>query len=1099
MSAKSSSPTPSTMGDRSDTKGVRLLKDSGSGCSAPLPASAALMSNIKTPVIPFGSKISPVPDRFSTANDKEGRSPSPSYSSDEDHTHPIQLPFLSKRRMDSPSTTSLPPSGAAHVLHEPPPPHISSLDVAQCSLQLSNSPVCANAPSDHPPPALLSPSPPVDSERAFLLGGGKTVSEGSHRPLYLYTPVPPPSPFKGVESFKHLQGRLSTSEPAPSSIKLIGDLGNQIPDQIGPSKLPEEENFQCDPSQEWDSTDSLSLAVVPLYSTFSPRQRMLTSLRDSYAPPHPTPTSRSSSGGSHRQSTSALSSRSYSAPHIAPYANHMVQVCPTCHRPFDANFAPPLPPVEEKRFTPHYFRQLSIVGPTPLLAIMDVPHDEDEERTEKSPSGRPLLEEGKNTARPSSFRSATAPANATTLYSSSKAQSESPAFPSSNRSPKAPPKLLIPAGPSLSNDVLSSFSFSTPITRTTARGLHGTSHLRRRTRSFGRVSESECRRGVHRSPPHTASIDMHQSIYTYVSPTVLQDGGGSPASPNPEGSSRQKNSTGMFMDRELWELLVSHQAKLRGTTTSSLIGEEENKVARGESPKQVEEEGDFISQPPPSSHPSPSTYYEKYFLEAKKLGSGTFGGVYLCMHVMEGVPLGTFALKKIPVGNDISYLQNVLKEVRILEEVKRHPNVIEYNHSWVDEAKVADFGPSVRCLFILMEYANEGSLESYLERHSTVLSTMAVWYFFLSAVAGTAHLHQKNILHRDLKPQNLLLSAFHPNALPRVLVSDFGTAALLGENTTARTGGTGTLEYMAPELFERDLNAPPDQEKYIYSHTKSSDVWSLGLILHYLACATALPKRGRNGSVIVDVSSLSPVSRPPEMIELIRAMVQMDPKKRPTCKDIMRSTVVQTLLYSFNNVPFSAMDLFLPLYESPTSYQIPCTSENNFRQEEELVEEDENMDEDRSHTDTLNSPLESSRVELLSTMISPTPLIQQYQNQEMRSAMQSGVPSSLYGNTESPAYMGVDSPRIASSSYFPADGELEGKKHTPPYNLRKRIYAGSGVRHGASRKGIIAPNKGGNDILVLAKPRQLLRSASVPKSKEASVQTEPVTIIDNES
>ncbi|CBH09796.1 protein kinase, putative [Trypanosoma brucei gambiense DAL972] len=288
-------------------------------------------------------------------------------------------------------------------------------------------------------------------------------------------------------------------------------------------------------------------------------------------------------------------------------------------------------------------------------------------------------------------------------------------------------------------------------------------------------------------------------------------------------------------------------------------------------------------------------YYKRYFREIQKLGSGTFGGVYLCQHVMEGVGLGYFALKKIPVGDNTSYLHKVLSEVRILEEVKQHPNMVEYKHSWVDTAQIADFGPPVRCLFILMEYATIGSLDSYLERHGSALPTIAVWYFFLSAVAGTAHLHRKNIIHRDLKPQNLLLTG-RSEEVPRVLVSDFGTAALLSEVSYERTGGTGTVEYMAPELFEC---VPGTKESYIYSHTKATDVWSLGMILHYLAFDGTLPLRLSNGEVVLEVENRSHYARPPEMIQLMRLMLHRNPAKRPTCEELLESTVVRTIQRSF--------------------------------------------------------------------------------------------------------------------------------------------------------------------------------------------------------
>ncbi|KEG10420.1 protein kinase [Trypanosoma grayi] len=295
-------------------------------------------------------------------------------------------------------------------------------------------------------------------------------------------------------------------------------------------------------------------------------------------------------------------------------------------------------------------------------------------------------------------------------------------------------------------------------------------------------------------------------------------------------------------------------------------------------------------------------YYKRYFREIQKLGNGTFGGVYLCQHVMEGAPLGFFALKKIPVGDNTEYLHKVLHEVRILEEVKRHPNVVEYNHSWVDIAQIADFGPPVRCLFILMEYATLGSLDSYLEQHGTALPTIAVWYFFLSALAGVSHLHQKNILHRDLKPQNLLLTGRREKP-PRVLVSDFGTATLLGELSYERTGGTGTMEYMAPELFEC---APGHDSEYIHTHTKATDVWSLGMILHYLACDRTLPDHLPNGEVLLDVQKHAPRTRPPEMVQLIRAMLHRSPAKRPTCKELLKSTVVRTILQSFEKANLSS-------------------------------------------------------------------------------------------------------------------------------------------------------------------------------------------------
>lgn len=533
-----------------------------------------------------------------------------------------------------------------------------------------------------------------------------------------------------------------------------------------------------------------------------------------------------------------------------------------------------------------------------------------------------------------------------------------------------------------------------------------------------------------RSRRPSASSDV-QTGYLYVSPTT---------SAEPADGPREVFDTAT--NHRIEEMLAAHQMKKKSEKATSRNNGQSH---------------EFLNEISEETAGSVESYYEKYFLEVKKLGSGSFGGVYLCMHVMEGVALGTFALKKVPVGDDVLYLQNVLREVRILEEVKRHPNVVEYNHSWVDTAKLADFGPPVRCLFILMEYANEGSLDTYLERHTSVLPNVAVWYFFLGAVAGTAHMHQKNILHRDLKPQNLLLSSRTPNAPPRVLVSDFGTAALPGDKVVSRTGGTGTLEYMAPELLIHGFVAPESEEKYLHQHTKSSDVWSLGMILHFLACGGALPKRSSDGSVLLEVQDLSPIPRPQDMVELIRAMLQLNPKKRPSCNDIMRSTVAQTLISSFNNTSFTTLDLF-SIIESEPGPPVQIA-------EEEPAE-----------------ALESSRVELLSTLVSQTPLLQQYQVQQKSLQSNRGLHSpttsehltkgTAVGKQRSSAYPVTQT----NSSSFPFTS-TNAALMCASSSRKEQIKSPALINNGSMRSLVTPP------------------TISQKKMSNASVQTDPVTIL----
>jgi len=244
-----------------------------------------------------------------------------------------------------------------------------------------------------------------------------------------------------------------------------------------------------------------------------------------------------------------------------------------------------------------------------------------------------------------------------------------------------------------------------------------------------------------------------------------------------------------------------------------------------------------------------SGYYARFFREVSKLGAGGVGGVYLTHHVLDNVTLGTYAVKKIPVGNSRPWLLQVLKEVRALEGL-HHRHIIAYKHSWLEERyRPADFGPEVPCLFLLMEYANRGTLASLIwpknasaasgatggaagsaagaggsasaaasrrsqRAHAAagssalpvphVMPEEEVWSVFIGACLGLRHLHRSGVIHRDLKPENLLLTT-ETDALGRehglrVLVSDFGNAILKGV-PYARTGNTGTLAYSAPETL----------------------------------------------------------------------------------------------------------------------------------------------------------------------------------------------------------------------------------------------------------------------------------------------------------
>ncbi|KAI9322275.1 kinase-like domain-containing protein [Dichotomocladium elegans] len=345
-----------------------------------------------------------------------------------------------------------------------------------------------------------------------------------------------------------------------------------------------------------------------------------------------------------------------------------------------------------------------------------------------------------------------------------------------------------------------------------------------------------------------------------------------------------------FMDRNYFRLLAStpiHSARNSPRTTQSTA---HVPPARGTSSGSIHLNANAFNE----------GYYEKFFVEKKKLGRGFRGSVYLCEHELDGVRLGKYAVKKVAVGNNHPWLVKMLREVHLLERL-RHPNIISYKHAWLEYSRLTPFGPEIPCLFILMECANGGNLEEYMEpeftapvkpesaaaandprkkakqlkrerirrqqqrqnaeeagydtvsrTHKRLLSIPEIWSLFLDTVEGLAHLHQQNIVHRDLKPPNLLLKwdnrhrdhdqpnewrgAFDHPGIPRVLISDFGECEDL--EGVPDKDRTGATGTL--EFMAPEHVAITPEGRHMMEYSPKADMWSLGMVLYYL-CYTRLP------------------------------------------------------------------------------------------------------------------------------------------------------------------------------------------------------------------------------------------------------------------
>ncbi len=174
------------------------------------------------------------------------------------------------------------------------------------------------------------------------------------------------------------------------------------------------------------------------------------------------------------------------------------------------------------------------------------------------------------------------------------------------------------------------------------------------------------------------------------------------------------------------------------------------------------------------------------------IGRGGFADVYLAEHVHLGTQA---AIKVLQVRLVESNRENFLNEARTIAHLV-HPYII----------RVLDFGVENEIPFLVMDYAPRGTFrQRYLQGRP--LPAAPLVSFMKQAAAALQYGHDKNLIHRDVKPENMLLG---PN--DEVLLSDFGFA-LIAHNSASKspTETAGTAAYMAPEQLQGKPRAASDQ------------------------------------------------------------------------------------------------------------------------------------------------------------------------------------------------------------------------------------------------------------------------------------------------
>ena len=283
------------------------------------------------------------------------------------------------------------------------------------------------------------------------------------------------------------------------------------------------------------------------------------------------------------------------------------------------------------------------------------------------------------------------------------------------------------------------------------------------------------------------------------------------------------------------------------------------------------------------------------FQVVRPLGKGNFGAVYL---VTSKLTNKLYAMKEIQTSKYKSQeeVNQVEKEIKLLENL-RHPHVITYFNSFKQNGNI----------YIVIEYINGGSLEDLLVKNikqQKKIDEKTLWDLLIQSLSGLLYLHEKRkIIHRDIKPDNLLL-----DSEGHLKISDFGVSAIKSDEVDdlLKCHGTvaGPIQFMAPEMCLGD------------AYDFKSDIYMLGLTFWFMA-SNNLPERKLSlGPLIIPIKN--PNAKLPDCYsEMLKGFINSllkPPEERPSTSEAyyqaisfysikyLQTTSICSTLLCFNSI-----------------------------------------------------------------------------------------------------------------------------------------------------------------------------------------------------
>ncbi|XP_040189066.1 serine/threonine-protein kinase Nek1 isoform X6 [Rana temporaria] len=264
------------------------------------------------------------------------------------------------------------------------------------------------------------------------------------------------------------------------------------------------------------------------------------------------------------------------------------------------------------------------------------------------------------------------------------------------------------------------------------------------------------------------------------------------------------------------------------------------------------------------------------YIRVSKIGEGSFGKAILVKAKEDG---RQYVIKEISISKmSNKEREESRREVAVLANMK-HPNIVQYRESFEESG----------CLYIVMDYCEGGDMFQRINTQKGILfSEDQILDWFVQLCLALKHVHDRKILHRDIKSQNIFLTKSGT-----IQLGDFGIARVLSSTVELARTCIGTPYYLSPEICE---NRP---------YNNKSDIWALGCVLYEMCTLKHAFEAGNMKNLVLKIirGSYPPVSMhySYDLRNLLSLLFKRNPRDRPSVNSILEKPFI-----------FKRIEKFLP-------------------------------------------------------------------------------------------------------------------------------------------------------------------------------------------